>query len=150
MKRFRFRLEKVLSWRGREEARARRSLALATSELALAQQAVERAESVEKDLQQEGADLVLSGRAGALPLQEALVARVRAAGVESCRRALELEGERESALAAWRKAQAARRSLERFRERAWERHQLEARRQETREMDEIGRAGFIAAMGERP
>jgi len=90
---------------------------------------------------------VLSGRAGALPLQRERLAGAAAAACEGRRKERELEKERVAALGAWREARAARRSLELFRERARDRFQLESRRAEAREMDEVARAGFVSTGG---
>ena len=144
MKRFRFRLERVLGLKKRAEKAARLELGRALSALAAARKRLEESERACALLEEEEGRLSAEGRIGALPLQRALLSYARAFREKAGEEAAAAERELEKAREEWREAKKEARSLEILRERAYRTWREEALKEEARELDEIGRLRFLA------
>ncbi len=150
MKRFRFRLERVLALKKRAEKTARLELGRALSAMNAAQMRLEESQRACALLEDEEGRLSAEGRIGALPLQRALLAYARTFREKAREEAAAAERDLEKAREGWREAKKEARSLELLRERAFRAWQEEALKEEAGELDEIGRLRFLAGRFEEP
>ena len=150
MKRFRFRLERVLGLKKRAEKAARLELGRALSAVNAAQARLRESERACALLEEEEVRLSAEGRIGALPLQGALLSYARAFLERAREEAAAAERELEAARQGWREAKKEARSLELLRERAYRAWQEKTWKEEDRELDEIGRLRFLAGRFEEP
>jgi len=148
LRKFRFRLDRVLRLKQRAEKAARMELGRALSALNAARIGLENSERACSLLEEEEMRLTARGRTGALPLQKALLDYARRFREKAAEEVAAAEAGLERARAAWREARKEARSLELLRERAFRTWQEETWREEARELDEIGRLRFLARRSE--
>ncbi len=148
MKKFRFRLERILGLKRRAEKAARLELGRALSALNAAQMRLEESNRACALLEEEEGRLMAEGRAGALPLQEALLLYARTFREKAREEVAAAETALEAARAGWRAAKQEARSLELLGERAFRTWREETWREEARELDEIGRLRYLAGREE--
>jgi flagellar export protein FliJ len=145
LKRFVFRAQVALDLRLKQDEEARRALAVAESLARDARASLEAAERLLNDMLQRGGDArAAEDVAASIWYRNWLVGQHQR--IERCRLILR---EREQAVSdAVAHAQLARRkakSLERFREHAWQRYTREERREEQKVLDELGGVRYVLA-----
>jgi flagellar FliJ protein len=134
MARFRFRLQRVLEQRHREEDTARDALARVQSRINLQQAAIDGGAEVRRRLLGSVAG-ELSGSDTAL--RSLIIAGGGERAVAARRTILGMQGELETARTGYIKARQRRMAIERLRERALADFRLEERRLEARELSEM-------------
>ena len=145
MKAFRFRASAALDLRRKEEESARLRLAQAQNALAHTQQRVIDADSSVRDA---GARFVAMQSEGTqawqLSWHQSWIRKQRL-DADACRKTAAVSASVvERATASVSVAHQKRRALERLRERAWRRHELETGRQESRDMNQLANLRYLA------
>lgn len=142
---FRFRAAAALDLQRKREDEARLALARAEAAVAAAEQRVAAAEQA---IGREGDDFIAVQRGGApawlLTWHRSWMARQhqdRAARLAELQAAREIVGQANDAV---REAHRRRRTLERLRDRAWRRYQIERDRDDTRQINELAGLRFVA------
>ena len=143
MRKFRFRLERVLGLKKRAEKAARLELGRALSALTAARMRLQDSNRACSLLEEEEGRLSAEGRIGALRLQAALLAHAKAFRAKAAEEAAAAGRALDRARAAWREAKKDARSLELLRERSFRTWMEMAWKEEARELDEIGRLRFL-------
>jgi flagellar export protein FliJ len=147
MKRFVFRVQAALDLRRKQEDEARRALALARADERQAEDALLRAGRALDDMLQRARTTEAAGDLASSIWHRHWITGQRQR-IDRCRQLL-VERQHAVAEAAGR-AQLARRrakSLERFKERAWQRHRRQEAREEQKLLDDLGAIRFAI---ERP
>lgn len=141
---FRFRAAAALELRRQQETTAATALARAEGLFHEAQALAERADRARVDAQEAQRSAERRGTDMAtLEWHRNWIVRLTLT-VETVRREVDARGEVvRQAEQAWREARRKRLALERMRERAWRRYQVEQQRQELKVIDELARLRFV-------
>ncbi len=150
MKRFRFRLEKLLKLKERKEKEAGILLGRALSSFVEAKRNLQKVLEEKMTLEEERADLLHRGETRILPFLDALMGGVVGKIFDAENRLKAAEEVLEGARKEWKKARMEHETMKRLKKRARERWEYELLKEEVSWAEEAARTGFVNRRSESP